>query len=432
MKNEIEEYFDRLWPLNRSLTGNGNRETLKILTELIDLKIEEVPSGTKCFDWKVPPEWNVTSAWVKNSKGEKVIDFARHNLHLLGYSEPYSGKLSFSKLDKHLYTLPQQPELIPYITSYYKRRWGFCLSHRDYLALDRSDEYEVLIDSTLDEQGSMTVAEAVIEGTSDREILISTYFCHPSLASNELSGVLVAAFVYRELLMRKKLRYTYRFAFQPETIGTIYYLSKRGNHLKDKLDAGFILTCIGDGGNFTYKKSRKGDSLGDRVVSIVLSQAEDVHEIIPFSPIGSDERQYCSPGFDLPVGSLMRTMYEKYSEYHTSADNKDYISFPAMESSVRRFLDIIDVLELNKKYVNQLPFGEPQLGKRGLYPSLGTQKGNQNELAAMMWLLNLSDGKNDLMDISRRSKIHLSVLSRVLNILVENNLLKPNSPEQAI
>jgi len=423
MKDRLEHYFDRLWPINRSLTGDGNRETLAILSEIVPFEIKEIPSGTTCFDWQVPPEWNVREAWIKNSKGEKMVDFSINNLHLLGYSEPFQGKLTFQDLDGHLYTLPEQPELIPYLTSYYKRRWGFCLSHQQYLSLDKAETYEVFIDATLDESGSMTVAEAVIKGASDREILFSTYFCHPSLASNELSGPLVTAFVYEALSKRTDLRYTYRFAFQRETIGAIYYLSEKGTHLKEKLDAGFIVTCIGDDGAFTYKKSRIGNALVDKVCQAVLEQTEEDYNLVEFSPRGSDERQYCSPGFNLPMGSLMRTMYGKYPEYHTSADNKDFVSFAAMEVAVNKFLTIIDVLEKNRCYTNLYPFCEPQLGKRGLYPTLGSQKQTAAFVEAMMWVLNLSDGEHDLIDISLESNIPLSFLMQVVDVLLEKGVL---------
>jgi aminopeptidase-like protein len=426
MKEEIEKYFDRLWPINRSLTGNGNRETLKILSEIIDLKISEVPSGTQCFDWTVPPEWNVKKAWIKDHKGNIVVDFSVNNLHLLGYSEPFQGKLTFEELKSHIYTLPDQPDLIPYLTSYYKRRWGFCMSHNQLLKLSKEESYEVLIDSTLDDKGSMTVAEAVIEGKSGKEIFFSTYMCHPSLASNELSGPLVSTFIYSKLKKYKDLKYTYRFVFVPETIGSIYLLSQKGEHFKKHLDAGFVITCIGDSGKFTYKKSRQGSSLPDRATELILKQTEESYISVDFFPSGSDERQYCSPGFNLPVGSLMRTMYGKYPEYHTSADNKDFISFDAMEKSVEKYLEVIDLLEKNERYINTMPFCEPQLGKRGLYPTLGSQKGTEAFVKAMMWILNLSDGTNDLIDISEKSKVPVRELIPVIDKLIENGILRRN------
>lgn len=424
MKKELEKYFDRLWPITRSLTGNGNRETLKILSELIDVKITEIPSGTQCFDWNVPAEWNIKEAWIKNSKGEKIVDFSKNNLHILGYSEPFKANLSFEELKPHLYTLPDQPDLIPYLTSYYKRRWGFCISHNQFLELDKNDKYEIFIDSSLDENGSMTIGEAIIRGKSEKEILFSTYICHPSLANNELSGPLVSAFIYSKLKERKNIKYTYRFIFVPETIGSIHSLSVNGERWKKNLQAGFVVTCIGDAGKFTYKKSRRGNSLPDRVVETILNQTESEFDIVDFFPTGSDERQYCSPGFNLPVGSLMRTMYGKYPEYHTSADNKDFISFEAMQKSVLKYLEIIEVLERNEKYLNKYPFCEPQLGKRGLYPTLGSQKGTENFVTAMAWILNLADGTNDLLSISEKSKIPISQLIPVIDRLLENGILE--------
>ena len=423
MKELMEKYFDRLWPINRSLTGEGNRETLKILSEIIDLKISEIPSGTKCFDWNVPPEWNVKEAWIKDSSGKKIIDFKKNNLHLLGYSEKFSGKLNLEELKKHLYTLPEQPEVIPYLTSYYKKRWGFCLSHNQLNDLT-GDEYEVCIDSELNDKGSMTMAEAVLEGETDEEILLSTYICHPSMANNELSGPLVTAFIYNELKKKKHRRYTYRILLNPETIGAICYLSLNGKHLKEKLVAGYVITCIGDRGNFTYKKSRRGNSLADRAAEIILKQNEKEYNTEDFFPTGSDERQYCSPGFNLPVGSLMRTRYSKYKEYHTSADNKEFISFEAMEESVQRYLEIINVIEKNQTYINLFPECEPQLGKRDLYPTLGSQKETAEFVNAIMWVLNLSDGENDLIEISMKSSLAFELISNASIALYEKRIIK--------
>jgi len=424
MKNKIENYFDRLWPINRSLTGNGNRDTLEILSEIIDLSILEIPSGTKCFDWIVPPEWNVREAWIKNSKGQIVINFSDNNLHLLGYSTPIHKKLTFDELKSNLYTLPNQPELIPYLTSYYKEKWGFCLSQNQFDELDITEEYEVFIDSTLDKNGSMTIGEAVINGESDKEVLISTYICHPSMANNELSGPLVASFLYQELKKLKKLKYTYRFLFIPETIGSIYYLSQKGEYLKEKLIAGFVVTCIGDPGRFTYKRSRKGNSLPDRAVELVLKQTEKDFIIEDFFPTGSDERQYCSPGFNLPIGSLMRTRYGKYKEYHTSGDNRKFISFDALEKSVQKYLDVINLIDNNNYIINKMPFCEVQLGKRGLYPTLGSQKGKKEEVLAIMWILNLADGTNDLINIATRSEINYKTILKSVDKLLENGLIE--------
>ncbi|MBN1185611.1 MAG: DUF4910 domain-containing protein [Bacteroidales bacterium] len=423
MKKELEEYFDRLWPINRSLTGDGNRETLKIISEIIDLKITEVPSGTECFDWVVPPEWNVKRAWIKDSQGRTIVDFLNNNLHLLGYSIPVNKKVSFSELRPHIYTLPDQPDLIPYVTSYYKERWGFCLSHNQLSTFNEDDKYEILIESTVNYKGSMTIGEVVLNGSSDKEILFSTYICHPSMANNELSGLLVSAFICRELIKQTKRYYTYRFLFIPETIGSIYYLSKFGEHLKQKLKAGYVVTCVGDSGNFSYKRSRQGNSLADRCAETILKQTEKEFNLEDFFPSGSDERQYCSPGFNLPVGSLMRTRYGKYPEYHTSADNKTFISFDSMVKSISLYLKIINLLENNFKYKNIMSFCEPQLGKRGLYPTLGSLKNATAFVDIMMWVLNLADGTNDLVSISERSKVPINELIPVVEKLIENGIL---------
>ena len=423
MKDKMEEYFDRLWPICRSLTGIGNRKTLNILSEIADLEIKEVPSGTVCFDWIVPPEWNVRDAWVKNSNGEKIIDFQQNNLHLLGYSTPFAGKLSLSELKEHLYSLQEMPELIPYLTSYYQKRWGFCISHNQLSNL--SDEtYEVYIDTDLNESGSMTFAEVYLPGKESKEILFSTYICHPSLANNELSGPLVTAFIYKKLKEQNDRRYSYRFLFIPETIGSIVYLSQHGQKLKERLIAGFVVNCIGDAGVFTYKKSRQGDALPDRTVELLLKQTESdfiIHDFFPSG--GSDERQYCSPGFNLPVGSLMRSMYGTYPEYHTSGDNKDFISFDAMEQSVQKYLDALYIIENNHIYINKIPFCEPQLGKRDLYPTLGSQKNKKESVEAMMWLLNQADGTRDLIEIGEKSNCSIFLLIEIAKKLCKEKIL---------
>ncbi|MBS1517254.1 MAG: DUF4910 domain-containing protein [Bacteroidetes bacterium] len=428
MQKKLEKYFDLLWPICRSLTGDGNRETLKILSEIVDLKISEIPSGQECFDWTVPDEWNVKDAWIKDSKGKKIIDFRKNNLHLLGYSEAFRGKLKLKELREHLYSIPEQPNVIPYLTSYYKPRWGFCISHKQMRKL-REDDYEVCIDSVKDPEGSMTIAEAVLPGKSKKEILLSTYICHPSMANNELSGPLVTSFIYEKLKKKTERKFTYRFLFLPETIGTIYYLSVHGEELMKNLHAGFVVTCIGDRGNFTYKKSRRGDTPADRAAELVLNQTERKFIVEDFFPTGSDERQYCSPGFNLPVGSLMRTRYGKYKQYHTSADNRKFISFKKMEESVEKYIEIINTLENNGTYVNTLPYCEPQLGKRDLYPTLGSQKDTTEFVNSIMWVLNLSDGKNDTIEISRRSGIKFEIINEAAQKLFEKGLLKNSENE---
>ena len=421
---ELEHYFDRLFPINRSLTGNGNRETLKILSEIVDLKIHEVPSGTKCFDWVIPPEWNVREAWIKNSQGETILDFSFLNLHLLGYSIPFQGRLSLEELIPHLFSIPEMPDTIPYLTSYYKEQWGFCLRHNQFINLP-DDIYEVYIDSDLNTKGLMTYGEAFIKGKTDKEVLFSTYICHPSLANNELSGPLVTSFIYKYLKDKERdLNYSYRFLFMPETIGAIYYLSRYGDALKEPMIAGFVVTTVGDNGPFTYKRSRQGNALPDRAVELILNQTEKDFIIEDFFPYGSDERQYCSPGFNLPVGSLMRTRYGKYKEYHTSDDNKSFISFDAMQKSVEKYIEVVEVIEKNKIYTNRFPFCEPQLGKHGLIPTIGTQKEKQDYVNSQLWLLNLADGSNDLIEISRRGKIQFSILEKIAEELFKLGIIR--------
>ena len=389
----------RLFPICRSITGDGVRETLSILRERIDLKIEEVPSGYKAFDWTVPLEWNIRDAYVKNERGERVIDFKESNLHVLNYSVPVSATMTLEELRPHLHTRPEQPDAIPYLTSYYEESWGFCLSNDRLDALPEG-RYEVVIDSSLTD-GLLTYADAVLPGESEREILFSTYICHPSMANNELSGPVLAAFLYK-IFAQCELRYTYRFAFVPETIGALVYLSKQGDHLRQNLHAGYVVTCVGDDGPYTYKRSRRGDTVGDKVAEHCLKHLGEVSEVkvLDFFPSGSDERQYCSPGFDLPVGSLMRSMYGTYPEYHTSLDNMQFVSSQGIAGSLRTYLQLVQVHELNAVYLNTSPYGEPQLGRRGLYPKLGAQAHTAEPVERMMYLLAYSDGTKDLVDIA--------------------------------
>jgi aminopeptidase-like protein len=399
---EIESYFDRLWPLFRSLTGAGVRKTHDILSEIVPLKRIEIASGTQVFDWVVPREWVVREAYVLAPNGTRILDIRENNLHLLNYSAPFKGRVPKEELEQHLYSLPEMPNAIPYVTSYYKERWGFCLAHSQRQALEPG-EYEVVIDTEL-KQGSLTIGEAVLPGETDEEVLISTYTCHPSLANNELSGPVVASFLYRRLSKLSKRRLTYRFLFVPETIGSLVYLSAHGEHLRKKLIAGYVVTCAGDRGPFTYKKSRRGNTLADRAAQYVLTRREGPPpKIVDFFPTGSDERQYCSPGFDLPVGSIMRTMYATYKEYHTSLDNRDFISFAALRESVDVYERVCQLLDANRTYRNTIMFGEPQLGKRGLYPTVGGPKQVAEEIEDMMWLLNLADGQHDLLQMAERS-----------------------------
>lgn len=422
---ELEAIFDELWPLNRSLSGEGNRQSFAILNRYMPFTMREIPSGTACFDWTIPPEWNVTEAWIKNDKGEKVIDFKDNNLHLLGYSIPIHETMSFESLRNHLYTLPDFPDAIPYRTSYYARRWGFCMSQNQFDKLDKDAQYEVFIDSRLDEKGCMTVGEATLKGDSEQCVYLTSYICHPSMANNELSGPLLLLELYQRL-KRKHLRYTYKFLLMPETIGSIWYLSEHYREMQQNTLAGIVLTCVGDRGNFSLKKSRIGDSDIDRIASYYIQQKKGT--LIDFFPSGgSDERQYCSPGINLPFCSITRTMYEQYKEYHTSKDDKSFISFDAILGSADLLERIIDTLENNEMFVNLMPYCEVQLGKRGLYPTLSAVGNKSDELKAMMWLLNYSDGKHTLFDIIQKSNIDLESFLAARNRLLEHHIIERKS-----
>ncbi len=417
---EMYRLMERLFPICRSITGNGVRETLKILREYIPIKNVEITTGTKVLDWEIPNEWNINDAYIKTSNGDKIVDFKKNNLHVLGYSEPFEGKVKLEELKNHIYTLPDQPDLIPYITSYYQRRWGFCLSEDQFKTL-KNGMYEIKIDSTL-EPGNLTYADLIIKGKSKKEILISTYICHPSLANNELSGPVISTFLAKYFLDNNDHYYSYRFVFAPETIGTITYLSKHLEDLKRNVIAGYVLTCIGDSGPFSYLQSRKENTLVDRVTMHVLKHTEKEYKLYDYLARGSDERQYCSPGIDLPVGSLMRTKYGEYPEYHTSGDNMDIISSDELDKSLEKLKLCIDIIEKNRIYRSTV-LGEPQLGKRGLYPTISTKTSSLN-VKTMMNILAFCDGQNDLLWIAEKIGKPIMELFPIVETLFQNDLLK--------
>ena len=418
--SEMYELMEKLYPICRSITGNGVRETLNIISDYIPLEIHEIPTGTKVFDWIVPKEWNIKDAYIKNSKGEKIVDFNKSNLHVLNYSVPIHKKISLKELKEHLYTLPDYPNWIPYLTAYYKENWGFCLPHNQFKKLEEG-EYEVFIDSTL-EDGHLTFGELYLKGKSDDEILFSCYICHPSLCNDNLSGTVLLTFLSK-LLSDIDLKYSYRFLFIPETIGAITWLSLNENKISN-IKYGIVATCVGDPGISTYKKTHDGDVIIDKIVQKTLIDSGDKYNIVEFFPSGSDERQFSSPGFKLPVGSLMRTMYGHFPEYHTSADNLDFVQPEYLADSLVKYLKIIFILENNSTYLNLNPKCEPQLGKRGLYRMIGSQKlGGINELA-MFWVLNLSDGTNSLLDISIRSELTFEQIKAAADALHAHDLLE--------
>lgn len=417
---EMYHLMSELFPICRSITGNGVRKTLNILKRHIPLTVHEVPTGTHVFDWTVPKEWNITTAFVKNSKGEKIIDFMENNLHVLNYSVPVKKKVSLGELKEHLFTLPEYPDCIPYRTSYYKENWGFCISHNQFLNL-KEDEYDVFIDSSI-ENGYLTYGEYYRQGEKKEEILISCHTCHPSLCNDNLSGTVLATFLAK-CLSQVSLEYSYRFLFIPGTIGSITWLCLNESEVS-KIKHGLVAACVGDSGKFTYKKSRQGNAEIDRAVVNVLKNSGQNYEVINFIPFGYDERQYCSPGFNLPVGCLMKTPHGQYSQYHTSADNLDFVKPEYLADSFSIYISVFDILENNKKYINQNPRCEPQLGKRGLYQTTGGQKDRKQRELAMLWVLNLSDGSNTLLDISDKSGLTFDLIKDAADALSECDLLK--------
>jgi aminopeptidase-like protein len=417
---EAHRLIAELYPICRSISGNGVRETLDRIGQHIPLTIREVASGTQVFDWTVPQEWNIRDAYVKNSKGERVIDFQKSNLHVMSYSVPVRQTMSLEDLRKHLHTLPEHPDWIPYRTSYYSPNWGFCLSHHQFMDL-KDEDYEVCIDSSL-ENGHLTYGECYLPGKTTDEVLISSHVCHPSLCNDNLSGIAVAVWAAKELTTTSR-RYSYRFLFAPATIGPVTWLAAN-EHQTERIKHGLILACIGDPGKTTYKKSRRGDAEVDRTVAHVLKHSGQDYEITEFSPWGYDERQYCSPGFNLPIGCLMRTPNGCFPEYHSSADNLEFVRPESLEDSFNKCMSIINVLENNRAYLNQNPKCEPQLGKRGLYRKMGGQAQAEDSELAMLWVLNLSDGDQSLLDIAERSGLRFSTILQAAHLLLQHHLLE--------
>jgi aminopeptidase-like protein len=394
--NEMYGWMRDLFPLNRSITGHGTRQTLAYIKELLpEMQIHEVPSGTQAFDWTVPDEWNVKEAWIRHESGKVIADFKENNLHLMGYSEPFEGQLDLEELQEHLYSLPDQSSAIPYITSYYKRRWGFCITEQERKIL-KHGKYDVLVNSTL-APGHLTYGELLLPGKSHDEILLSTYVCHPSMANNELSGPVVTAALLRWL---KQLdhHFTYRAVFIPETIGSLVYLSKHLDHLKKHIKAGFVITCVGDDNNYSLLKSRYGNTLADRAAEHLLRHKHSDFKTYSFLKRGSDERQYCSSGIDLPVCSLMRTKYGEYPEYHTSLDNLQFVSPKGLRGAYEAMHDVLTILEGNHTYRSSV-LGEPQLGKRGLYPTLSTKESGKYS-RTMLNTIAFADGQTSLLEIA--------------------------------
>ena len=417
---ELYQLIERLYPFPRSITGNGVRQTLRVLQEYIPLEICEVPSGTQVFDWVVPDEWNVGEAYIANTSGERLVDLKDSNLHLVHYSVPVNERMALTELREHLFTLPEHPEWVPYRTSYHSRDWGFCMAHKRFMELEEG-EYEVVIDSVLG-PGSLSYGEYFIEGEMEEEVLVSTHVCHPSLCNDNLSGIAISTLLARQL-MGQKPRYSYRFLFVPGTIGSITWLAL--NKVKvQSIRHGLVLGLLGDSGKFHYKKSRDGNTEIDRLVCRYLRENNIEHKIMEFYPYGYDERQFCSPGFNLPVGRLSRTPHGEFPEYHTSADNLDFIAPAQLAESFTLLSDILNRLESAEKYINLKPECEPQLGKRGLYKQVGGQSKTKDFQMALLWILNLSDGFHSLEDIADQSGLDMGSLKTAVDELLRTDLLK--------
>jgi len=411
--------IERLYPICRSITGDGVRETLRILQEHVPLEIHEVPSGTPVFDWTVPDEWNIRDGWIKDPAGEKIVDFQKLNLHVLNYSEPIHKKVGLAELKEHLFTLPDHPDWVPYRTSYHNRNWGFCMEHRLFQSLEEG-EYEVCIDATL-EPGSLTYGELFIEGKTDQEVLFITHVCHPSLCNDNLSGIAVATSLAQQLAALN-LHYSYRFLFLPATIGAITWLSQNQDKL-DRIKHGLVLCLLGDRERLHYKKSRQDDAGIDRIVRRVLEKSGQPFETMGFYPYGYDERQFCSPAFDLPVGRLSRSVHGEFPEYHTSADNLKFVAAASLSASLELLGEVVEQIEGEKKYINLKPECEPQLGRRGLFKAIGGQSETKDFQMALLWILNLSDGEHSLDDIAERSGLELEILRKAVDELLKTDLL---------
>jgi aminopeptidase-like protein len=420
---EMYQLIAELYPICRSITGDGLRRTLSIVGQQIPLEIHEVPTGTQVFDWTVPKEWNIRDAYVKNSMGERIIDFRQSSLHVVSHSVPVRKRISLRELQEHLFTIPDHPDWIPYRTSYYKESWGFCLSHRQFMELE-DDKYEVCVDASL-QDGSLTYGEYYLKGERADEVLISCHACHPSLCNDNLSGVALVTFLAKSL-RPLSLRYSYRFLFIPGTIGSITWLCLNESHVF-RIKHGLVVACVGDPGKSTYKKSRRGDAEIDKAVAHVLRHSGHEYETMEFSPYGYDERQFCSPGFNLPVGCFMRTPHGRFPEYHTSADNLAFVRPECLADSFFKCLSVLHVLENNTRYLNRNPKCEPQLGKRGLYRALGGHKDAKIEELALLWTLNLSDAQHTLLDIADRSGLEFSLIKAAADVLLEHDLLEERS-----
>jgi aminopeptidase-like protein len=421
MGEGLHRFAAELFPICRSITGEGLRETLRRISERVPLTVHEVRSGTKVFDWTIPREWNIRDAYVKDTDGKRVIDFQASNLHVVNYSVPVDETMSLEELQPHLHSIPERPEWIPYRTSYYREDWGFCLNHQTRLGL-ADGTYEVRIDSRL-EPGSLTYGELLVPGRSPEEVLISAHVCHPSLANDNLSGLVVATLLAQTMAEAPR-KLSYRFLFIPGTIGSIAWLHANRENIGN-VKHGLVLTCLGDPGHVTYKRSRQGNAIVDRAVEHVLAHSAADSEVIDFSPDGYDERQFCSPAFDLPVGCFMRTPHHRFPEYHTSADDLDFITPEHLGDSFEKIYAVLTLLDENETYLSTNPECEPQLGRRGLFRTAGGRKDESLDEFALLWVLNLADGRHSLLDMAERSGIPFRAVHSAAEALRDHELLRP-------
>ncbi len=420
----LKKYFNRLYKINRSILGKGFRESLKVIGELVDLNLKNVKSGTKVLDWTVPNEWNINNAYIVTPDGKKIAEFKKNNLHVLNYSTPINKEIEFKNLKKHIFTLPSLPNAIPYVTSYYKKNWGFCLKYNEFKKLKKG-KYRVFIDSKL-EKGNLVYSNKLIPGKSKKEILLSTYLCHPQMANHELSGPLVWSILYKILKNTGPHKYSYRFLIGPENIGAASFLHYSKKNVKN-IVAGYIINCVGHGKNYTFKKSRKGNSLADNAAINVLKGTKNF-KLVDFFPDGSDERQFCSPGFDLPIGLVMRKMYGEFKEYHTSLDDENFISFKTIIESINTYLDILLTIEKNFMPMGRVQFGTPQLSKSkvNLYSSIMNFriKKKDEDTRFILELLNLADGKKDLIQIANEKNFKLINHLKIIDNLLKAKFIK--------
>ena len=419
---EIHDFCKELWPINRSLTGEGVRQSLDLIQQKIpELTIHEVPTGTQVFDWEIPKEWVVKDAWIITPDGQKICDFKKNNLHLVGYSSSINKKLSLGELQKNIHSLSEQKDAIPYVTSYYNENWGFCMTHSDREKL-QDGVYEVYIDSELFD-GSLTYGEILIQGQTNKEIFLSTYICHPSMANNELSGPTVTTFLAKWIQSLNKRKFSYRIVFIPETIGSITYLSKHHQEMKKNVFGGFNISCVGDNRSYSYLPSRNGNTISDKIAKHVLSNIDADYKSYSWNDRGSDERQYCAPGIDLPIASMMRTKYGIYKEYHTSLDDlENVVTSEGLKGGYEMLKLAIETFEADC-YPKSKVLGEPQLGKRGLYPNISTKESGKS-VRLMMNLITWSDGTLSLIDIAEKCNEPVWNLIPILKNLVGHNLLE--------